>query len=352
MKRTDLVARLELVSPALAGNDILPITTHLWFKDDRVTAYNGHVAISAPCAIGFEGAVPGAMLLNLLKASPAKEVTFEGGKKELSIKAASSRFHLATMPSSDFADVFQMPPRPDETRALDAKAKDFIACLSSCMRSVSTDTSIPDQLGITLMPGNGHLAFYASNGVTLSRAELRLKKGDTQFPRRAILPSLFCKQVLALSDGKPIRLDVTKKHAMFAAPGNVSLFGSLVVSEQPLPYDQTFNHLHPADEDDRMVPIVPKLARILERACIVASDNTRTWITVEDDRAKFATESAMGHRVYDTLELPKGHPKVTLDIEPKWVRLGCEDFDRMLITRRAFIMANDTAYYLVSGKGS
>lgn len=348
MKRIELVEKLETVAPALANNDIIPVMTHFWFTGKKVMAYNGHVAISVPCPTDFKGAVPGSTLLNLLKAASAKDVGLELSEKQLLVKAASSRFKLSTLAPDEFADVFKMPVEPAEPLRLDGGA--FRRAVDTCMRSVSMDSSVPDQLGVTMIPSEKRLTFFATSGLTMSRADVSCK-GDNPFKKRAILPALFCKQLLQLSDGKQMRLDVDKEHAIFAGKGGALLFGALIESEHPLPFKKEFEQQHPVENDDKLVPVASKLERILERACIVRGDEQggQTTIEVEKGVAKFFTRSRLGE-VRDQMQLTDGHPNVRINVDPKWVKAGCGDFDRMLITRECFVMANDTAYYLISGK--
>lgn len=351
MKRIDLLEKLGTVAPALANNDILPIMTHLWFTGDDVMAFNGHVGISVPLKTEFVGAVPGDMLISLLKALSAKEVEFDDDGKQWSLKTASTRVKLATMDADQFHDVHQMPPAPKGVLGCDPDR--FLAAIDLCLRSVSGDTSVPDQLGITIIPGNDHVAFYGTNNQTLSRAEIPLR-GNIPLPRRSILPSLFCRELLALAPKKEkLHLWINQKFALYARPDGVKLTGNLIESEKPLAFGEIFDDYHPPANDDKLVPIAEKLANVIERACIVATSenkSVRTRVTVDRGAASFVTKTPL-HEIRDRMDLPTKHPDVEIDIDPKWVKVGLGDFDHMLITRKAFVMANKVGYYLVSGKG-
>lgn len=351
MKRADLLDKVETVAPALANNDILPVMKHLWFTGDDVMAYNGHVAISVPCRTEFVGAVPGILFINMLKALSSKEIEFEDDGKTLHLRGGSSRVKLGTLGKRDFVSMFTMPPGPKE--ALGCDADKFLAAIDLCVRSLSIDTSVPDQLGITLIPGKRHMAFYATNGSTLSRGEVSLK-GDSPWPRRAILPALFCKQLLSfVPKHDKLRLSVNEKFAMYARPDGLRMVGNLVESEKPLSFGDTFDELHPAVSDDRLYPIAEKMANVIERACIISSSETKAVqmrVTVAKGKATFNTKTPL-HGITDTMDMPSKQPDVALMVDPKWIKVGLDAFSRMLLTPRCFIMESKAGFYLVSAKG-
>jgi len=355
MNRKDLVDKLEQVAPALSGNDLIPILTHFWFTGEHVLAYNDQIAISAPCKVDFEGAVPGMTLLNLLKASRAKDVEFVVGKddkNELTIKAASSRFKLGLLPYRDFEEVFVMPKPGKDPEALSTKS--FLSCIDCCMRSVSIDTSVPDQLGITLIPDGKDLLFYSTDDRTLSHARLAVK-GGTSLKQRVILSSHFCRQVLNLvNDAKPLHLEIHKDHALLMGAGGTLLFGKLVHSEKPLNFNSILDHNFPEGSENKLVTIPTKLELILERAVIVASasvEPVRTHINVQGGVVRFSTVSARGE-VHDTLQIEGKHKDVEIKVDAKLLKNGYGQFDQMLLTSSCFVMVNEDVLYLVAASGS
>ena len=74
MKRTELLANLKVVAPALGKGDLVPALACLWFDGQRVLAYDDHIGISAPCAAGIHGGLNGALLLPFLERSGLKEI--------------------------------------------------------------------------------------------------------------------------------------------------------------------------------------------------------------------------------------------------------------------------------------
>jgi DNA polymerase III sliding clamp (beta) subunit (PCNA family) len=350
MNRKELVAKLERVAPALSTNDLVPILTHFCFSGDDVFAFNEQIGIVAPCKTTFEGAVAGNTLLNLLKASRAKEVEFEEAKGgELIVRAASSRFKLGLLPPDRFV---WKPPTLEDTVVIGVDTKKFMAGISACMRSVSIDTSIPDQLGVTLLNEGDVLSMYATDNATLSHARVALKKSPKNFDR-VILSGSFCNQMLALSmRDKPLHLEVREDCVLLAGVGGTMLFGSLIVSPKPIDFPEKIEGNYPPDADKLAISIPTKLELILERACIVSAANgepVKTEIFVEGGVARFLTSSRMTS-VRDSVQLEGKHKDVVLAVNPKLLRNGYGSFDRMLITSRCFIMASEDAVYLVAAE--
>lgn len=347
MLRKELVAKLELVAPALSTNDLVPILTHFCFNGDEVFAFNEQIGICAPCKTEFEGAVPGRTLLELLKASRAKEVTFDIGKGgELVVRAASSRLKLPLLPVDRFV---WKPPTLSDAVGIGIDTKKFMRGVSCCMRSVSIDTSIPDQLGVTMMVEGKSLLMYSTDSSTLSHARVELKKASDF--KRVILSGSFCTQMLALADrDKPLHLEIRKDHALMAGSHGVVLFGSLIHSPKPLNLSDHIDANYGEKDRGRAISIPNKLELVLDRACIVSATNgepVNMEIDIADGVAKFFT-AAKVTECRDQVQLEDKHMNVQLRVNPKLVRNGYGDFDRMLITDRAFIMATEETVYMVA----
>jgi hypothetical protein len=352
MKRVELLGKVETVARALATNDILPIMTHLHLTGKELVAYNGSVAISVPLATDFQCCVPGQVFLSLLKAAGAKEVEIEMDSENLLIRGAATRVKLPTMGSDAFS--FVAPKPPTERLRVDGKA--LVAAMRACLRSISSEASRPDQLGVTIMPEDGpitHYYLWATDGKTLTRAAVKFK--GAPFPKRVCLPKAFCKHFVDLYDEGTLYSSIEDDVLVLSwGDGNkaVTMSGSFIQADKPMPYRDVFARYVKPDSKQTFVPVAPRLARILGRACIVAQGDVaaiRTRIVVRSGTAKFYTKSKVGE-VRDSMGLANGHPDVEIEVDPKAFSAGCGDFDRMVITEDCVSMANEFAYYLISGK--
>lgn len=350
MQRQKLLEILMIVRPALASNDLVPMLTHLWFEGGRVLACNDMIAISAPCAAEFTGAIPGATLLSILQASRAKEVEFAPAEQEVQVRAGSSRLKLPLLPIEKFP--FEMPEPAKEAETLPVSSAEFVEAVEGCLRSVSRDTSVPDQLGVTVVPGKKNLLLYATNGASMTRAPVAFKSERRPLARRVVLPSLFCEQLVRLArQEKSVKLVVAEDHVLLSTSGGVRLYGKLVEIDRPLDFAGKIKEITPEDAAERSALIPGGLARVLERALIIADptgERVRTQISVKDGVALFVTKSGRGE-MRDRLKLD-GHPDVVVSVDVQWVKLGC-GFEKILLTEGAVIMRRGRELYLVATSG-
>lgn len=346
MNRKQLLDILGRVKPALASNDLIPALTHLWFSGQEVLAYNDAVGISAPCDVGFSGMVPGSTLLSMLQMSRAKDVEFASGDGDVLVKAASAKIKLPLLPLDK--PLFEMPEASGDDE-LPASSSDFVAAVSACLRSVTTDPSVPDQLGITVIPGKKSIDLYSTNGVTISFASVPVS-GKVALSRRVVLSSHFCEQLVRLARGdKKARLVVAEDHALLRTSGGVRLFGRLVEVESPLDFAAQVAELVPEGIDEAVVPIPTGFTRILDRALVVADpsgERAYTQISVRGGRATFFTKSARGE-IRDGMTVGD-IPDVTASADPHWLRVGCADFTKILVTKECVIMRGERSLYLVA----
>lgn len=346
MNRIELLDKLLVISPALASNDMITIMTHFWFNGTHVMAYNDQIAIQVPCKTDFTGAVPGNVLLDLLKASRAKDVELTVVDDNLSIKAASSRFKLGLLPPEQF--IFDMP-KPSKN-SLPVNTKLFLDRIENCMRSVSGDTSVPDQLGITLLDDQESISLFATNGSTVSTSYIKTT-GKVPFEDRVILSTVFCQQMLRLAKdhSKALQLEVQDDFSLLTY-GTTALFGRLIESEKPLNFEDIMKRHFTEADKKQLISIPTKLKLILDRAVIITDakvDQTKTVVTVRDGRMRFSSKSDRGE-VFDSMQIEDQQPEVSIKVDPRLLKNGYGFFDHMLVTETCVVMVKEDMTYLVA----
>lgn len=346
MNRKELLDALAVVRPALASTSLIQVLTHLCFSESEVLAYNDQVGISAPLRAGFSGAVPGGTLLSILGASKAKEVELAAGEAELQVRAGGARIKLPLLPPDAF--LFEMPDGKAGA-VLPAGGKELIAALRGCLRSTSPDTSVPDQLGVTLIPKKKSIDMYSVNGATMSRASVALA-GDQRLRGRVIVKSEFCEQLVRLAAGdKKAELVIADDHALLRTAAGVRVFGKLVDVSKPLDFEAQFAEIVPADLDAISADVPAALKFALERALVIADpsgERVYSQLSVKDGVLTLKTKSGRGE-IVDRLKLPR-HPDVAVSVDAQWLKVGCAEFDRILATEGAVIFGRGRNLYLVA----
>lgn len=348
MNRKQLIDALGVVRPALASQSLVESLTHLLFTGKEVIAYNDQIGISAPLATSFKGAVPGLTLLSLLSASRAAEVEFTTTDTEVMAKAGGAKLKLPLKPPESF--LFEMPKVPKDADVLSISGEGFIASVKGCLRSVSPDTSVPDQLGITLIPKKKTIEMYSINGASMSSASAE-SAGASTLKRRIVLSALFCEQLVRLAAGdKKSEIVVTDEYSMLRTSSGVRVFGKLVDVPNPLDFEQQFRDIVPENfaEQAIAVPVAFKMA--LERALIISDpsgERVYSQFQVKDGFMSVMTTSPKGE-VRDRIKV-SGHPDVAVSADAQWLKIGvAEGFDKILITEETIIMARGAEMYLVA----
>ena len=338
MLRTELVAKLDTLSPALLPNAIVPAMAQVWFRGERAMTYNDTIAISVPLETPFQGAVPGTTLIKVLKTSLAKQVELTATGPALELKAARTRLKLA-LTDPDSAFIFTMP-KVEKYVGLDFDlGRAFVQALDHLMLSVGDDPLQADQCGVTLIQEGENLLLYSTNRSTISCAEipkLRFLPKET----RVILPTAFCQQLVSFKESLTLGLHIGTDHACFYA-GKVEVWGRLLESKKPLDFVAVTKASLP--EDLTMVPVPHNLGRIVDRILAVSDDKGAAMtMTVENERCSFELSSSRGE-IFDSVALP-GHPDISARLRPLWVRPVC-DFSTMALTERCLVMRAGTASY-------
>jgi hypothetical protein len=370
VSRQLLLERLEVVAPARADNDITPVLTHVCFTGQHVIACkdcDGILAISTPLKSEFKGCVPGGILTDTLKIAHNRAVVElrANGDNRVLIKLGNARVTLGMLPVEEFTDLFTMPDPPGEN-FIKGMASRFFAAVEHCAQSLPTQSTIPDKLGVTLIPDGNELQLFSTNSITLSRATLPLRQNTPK--QRCILWSEFCQQMLRLAKQAnatrlavkvmkvPIKIDRhhtvigTGGYALFSADDTL-LFGRLIPSPDPLDFDAVIANNLPERYREQLVRIPRRLGPILKGAVAVAGivgSEPYTEISIKDGVAEFHAHSRRGEFT-ETLRLP-GHPDTKLRVLITNVRKAFKAFapDRILFTERCVVLARGDLLHLTS----
>lgn len=382
MLRLDLLETLRMVAPALSDKELIPVLTHFWFQGDTVMAFNDQIAIQTKLKTDFTGAVPGRVLLEMVGASRSTEVKFTLTDDNLLVELGhtstkgsgkfitNTKLDLKILPVKDFIHdmpefgpddgiKFETPDIPEklskeEKDKLEARAKimrTFLFSIECCMQSISNDTSIPDQLGLTMIPNGKELYLYATNNQTLSHAKIRAK---TDLAGRVILSKPFCEQMIALTKTiAKFRLIIDTDHSLIVTDDAI-LFGRLVSSEHPLDFTEIMDAHLPEEERPNLITMPKHLEYVLKRALVITDtkmEETKSLITVKNGQMTVVSKSTRGElddKVTDKEGHIKKHPDISVRLNPRLLKAGYERYDKMLVTKSCAVMTKGDTVYLVS----
>jgi len=187
MNRIELVKTLELVKPALATTNMIPIFQCFTFDQGTVSAYNDQIAIIGPTDfdVGGSVAIHGNTLLGLLSNSSVKEAEFAQKGNEVIVTMGKSVSKLPFQPEENF--LFHEPE--EAWRFKLPYTENFNEAIRLCLETVSVDTTQTGLMGITLEDN----LMYSCNGDCLTRIKLKSKSKD-----RVLMPTAFCEAATKL----------------------------------------------------------------------------------------------------------------------------------------------------------
>lgn len=343
LERARLLGALETVAPALADNDLVPLFTHFIFTGNRLMAYCERLAISAPLKTEFKGAVPGKIMLDMLRASAAKNVDMQASSNGLKIKAG--KYTNITLPMMGIEGSFQMPSPAKPENTIAAEPTKFFKAIDDCLQSVKQYSTLPDMLGITLIPSSGRASLYSTDDNTLSHATFKIKK---PVKNRIILSADFCREMLRLqANAEHIALEIRDDYAMFSA-GSHLLYGKLLQTNNPLKYDQILDRVKVAHTDKSMCEKPKGMDGVLDRAILItdiAGREIPTKLTIDANKARFESDSERG-RVVDNLEFT--HSNISVGIKPKLWRKLYDRYEKFKVTGNAVVMTHSTGLCALS----
>ena len=289
MLRKELVEKLELVSRALADNDIIPIFKCFAFTGNSVMAYNDALAIIAPCKTQEKFCVNGQVLLGLLSNSHTENVDFTIDGTDLVVKTGKSTFKLPWFPVEDF--LFKAPTAKVTVRV--PINQELVDGLAACLMTTSKDSSQAALMGVCMT----EVGFFSTDGDAITRYLHQTAKNDIRY----MLPNSFCETIVKLFEGLGSKrgvLGITGEWATCVLDGgdgklHADIYGRLLVVDNPIDYETWIKKT--LKDKPRYVEIPKGLDRALSRARVVADpESAKTVLTIEGARMKLLTETSMG----------------------------------------------------------
>ncbi len=320
MDRAELVKVLELIKPALATNNMVPIFQCFVFDGNGVHAYNDTIAIAGSTEFDVGGAVAihGNTLLGLLSSSKVEEAIFTQKGQEITLTMGKSISKLPFQSSDSF--IFSVP-ESTWTHRLPFTESTAVA-LKTCMDTVASDATQAGLLGVTLTGDS----FYSCNGDSLTR--VKLKKG---IKGRVLLPEPFCAAILRLWAA----LEVTKAeltindewvHVNF---GDWEVYGRVLEISDPIDFEELIKRN--VKKATAAVVVPEGFNEALSRARVLADpESQKTVITVSKNKMSLFTETHMGD-VRDTVLGLVGHPDVVAAVNASHLQRALRDCDQIAI---------------------
>ena len=355
IEREELLTALQRLKPGLATKDIMIVNTHVWFRGNHITASNDEgLGITVPFKSELKGGLRGALLINLLSNSKAKEVDLEPGDTESSIILKAARTNL----KMSLLGVKEALPLPDWSKAkLVTLTPAFLDGLEKVM--VSTDNpnaALAEQRGVTVITQAKELVLFSNNGKTISRAVVPIPDGwHGKLDDRFTVPTSFAKLILVMrKDKEPdIQLAVNKTHVFIDNRWQQVYSPLVTVLEQ----SNWIKISQGVTKGLTYTPIPARLKLALARSAVVLDGEKKedqfVDIKVENGKGtvlKIATSASLGN-LNDTIPLDDDLPPVDIRLDPDSIKAGLPLCEQMAINTQALTLTGGNFTYMVARFG-
>ena len=300
MDKTNLKTALKLTMPALGSRTLLPGTDCFHVTPDRITTFNGSIALSAPFGFTFPvtGAIPGETFLKFINDLDKEFELTSNSPDSLVINYGKSKteFSVQAIDTAYLNDVEE-----DSSKTYLPTNVLFAAGLKRCMLSIGGSKG--GEAGIYLFIKDDECRMYSSTGFTASRFVFPIEN----FPEtlQIFLPAAFCELLIYLYDvlnREPTEVCVTEKYIR-ATFGDVTLRSGFYAN----PVNTELASM--LDDCIAEVPLVElpiAFKESLKRAEIIAGDKEEVLISYGTDNNSTVhvdTKGVSGQKLNDLIDL-------------------------------------------------
>jgi DNA polymerase III sliding clamp (beta) subunit (PCNA family) len=341
MNRRELLQTLELVAPALAQENLMPMFQNFCFKRGVVIAYRDSIGVIAPSTVDYEFAVHGKTLIELLRATAVKDVEIELQNECVLVKAGRSKIKLPFSPASEY--LFEEPEQEKWELMLDID-KYFLKGMELCLSGTSNNNTMPALMGISIAGGKDTY-LYSCDGDSISR--YRLDQADTA-GIQYIMPNAFCEALLKVTTktGHHFgQLYVNGQWVVAELSNAYRIFGRIIDNPEPLKFEAEIAKT--VKEQPVYVGIPNTLTNALNRAQIIGSaENKATDVHIENGKITLTTETHMGV-VRDIITLKGGHQPIEVKVDAKLMSRAISVTDEFAIQENCTMYNYGEDFFLI-----
>ncbi len=337
MKRSNLLATLDLMRPALSTKDLVPVFKAFCFNKGTVSAYNDTLGITAPCDVSIKAGLSGDVLLSLLSSSRAKTVAFNVDGDVVAVKAGKTRMRLPYFTSDEF--LFE---EPEDNWATGFNInKEVLSALECCLLTASQDTAMPALMGIAINFGKT-VTFYSCDGDALSRYQFKMKPHKLGDKGLFIIPYEFCQAVLKIAGKLSFEkgeFKINQDWAKVIFPKGFVLYGRIIEPDKEISYEDLIKDSL-GEEKLKFIKVPMGMVNALSRASVIVDKDTmRTDLSVEENRLKFYTESHMGV-VRDSMKIEEDHETIKISVNPELIHRALKVCDEFSFLENCTVLRN------------
>lgn len=326
-QRQPFLDALQIVSRAVSARAALQALTGILITVEngavQLRATDGELGLQISPQVEAEGhgavVLPGRLLVDIVRSLPEGpvEIQLREAERDVEIRAASSSFHLRTLPAEDFprapeaeGDSFELPVAP---------LRETINRVAS---AASRDDARPVLTGILLKVEGSELTMVATDSYRLAVKRTTLEAPVTEV--EANVPARALRELARLTESDEpdtVAITLTRNQALFRI-GDVSLSSRLIDGQFP-------NHrqLLPESFEHEVKVNRAELLEVVRRVAQVAQRNAALRLAFSSGELVVSAETPDLGDAREALPVAFDGEEIEIGFNPEFVRDGLESLD-------------------------
>jgi DNA polymerase-3 subunit beta len=265
--------------------------------------------------------LPARLLLDVVRALPADQLTFElrSAEQDVELVCGSATFHLRTLRAEDFPT---LPSSTPESR-IELPAAAFMDTVSRVARSASRDETRPVLTGILMSASAQELRMVATDSYRLSVKETAL---DTplQGSLEANVPARALQELVRIAqqtEGDSIAVSVGQNQAIFEL-GEVILSSRLIDGQFP-----NYRQLLPESVEHELRLASAELIEVVRRISLLAQKNAPLCLGFREGELTVSAQTPDVGEASETVPVPFHGDPFEIGFNPEFLRDGLESVE-------------------------
>jgi DNA polymerase-3 subunit beta len=324
--RDSLLAQLQTVSRVASTHTAVQALsgTQIQAADGGVElrATDLEVALRVPldASVDRDGVavLPARLLLEVVRALPATEVTLElrPAEQDVEIRSGGATFHIRTLRAEDFPPL----PEPDREAVVAVPASAFVETVQVVARAASRDETRPVLTGILVSASGQELRMVATDSYRLSVKRTQLES-PLEGSFEANVPARALQELVRLGQQAPgdrLAVGVGANQVVVEADGAV-LSSRLIDGQFP-----NFQQLLPDAFEHELRLAGDEFTDVVRRVSLLAQKNAPLRLAFADGEVTVSAQTPDVGEARESLPVPfKGEP-LEIGFNPDFLRDGLE----------------------------
>ncbi|HXB64208.1 MAG TPA: DNA polymerase III subunit beta [Solirubrobacteraceae bacterium] len=265
--------------------------------------------------------LPGRLLLDVVRALPAQELSLElrPSEQDVELLCGGATFHLRTLRAEDFPS---LPTAGEEGRMM-LPADAFVQTVERVARSASHDETRPVLTGILISAADRELRMVATDsyrlGVKRTVLETPLQGSiEANVPARALQELSRVAQQYQCTE---VTLGVGQNQVIFEL-GGVVLSSRLIDGQFP-----NYRQLIPESADHELTLATVELAGVVRRISLLAQKNAPLRLAFREGELTVSAQTPDVGEASETIPVPFHGESFEIGFNPEFLRDGVESID-------------------------